>query len=299
MSANLNRSDVVVDFKDVYGKTITDEVEILIYNTQLMSEKLRFNVSFTGSPVTLNGVPAFPTGHAKMIITPRKYRFKQRFINVEAGVTNTITEYFFVEPSQARPHPIEYSDLAAKSYGGKLIQILQDSGIDQVAWNALDPRIRATILNLSAKMSKEGVDTGAKLITFIDSINRTWLNTEHRERVYARVNGALLEALRSYPQIYFSVDSGMHHFPPDDTWTSVNTPDSFKTLRDSAGNIQLTFAKNAAGAYLVDIDLDDHTGLGHVADVLKHKFSGNDTDPYDIQQILWFSQQLDAEYRLL
>jgi hypothetical protein len=299
MSANLNRSNVVVDFKDVYGKTITDQVEIKIYNTQLLSEKQIFNVDFKGSPVTLTGVPAFPTGHAQMIITPKKYRFKQRFINVEAGVTNTITEYFFVDPSQALPHPIEYADLAAKSYGGELMRILQNSGIDQAAWSALNPRNRATILNLSAKMSREAVRDGTKLITFVDKINRTWLNLDHRERIYAHVNGGLLEALRSYPEVYFGVGGSLHHFPPDDNWTPVNLPDSFKTLRDSAGNIQLTFARNAAGALLADIDLDDHKGLQHVADVLKHVFSGKDTDPYDIHEILWFFQQLDAEYLLL
>ena len=104
---NINRSDVVVDFKDVYGQTITDKVEIKIFNTQLMSLKDIFNVDFRGAPVRLAGVPAFPTGHAQMMITPTKYRFKQRFINVEAGVTNNITEYFFVDPSRANPHPIE------------------------------------------------------------------------------------------------------------------------------------------------------------------------------------------------
>jgi hypothetical protein len=299
MTDNINRSDVLVDFKDVYGQSITDEVEIKIYNTQLMSLKQVFNVDFQGSPARLQGVPAFPTGHAQMIITPKKYRFKQRFINVEAGVVNTITEYFFVDPSQARPHPIEYADLAAKSYGGELMRILQNSGINQAAWSALNPRIRATILNLSAKMSREAVRDGTKLITFVDSIDRTWLDIGHRERIYARVSGALLEGVRSYPEIYFGVGGDLHHFPPDDNWTPVNQPDSFKTLRDSAGNIQLTFAQNAGGELLCDIDLDDHKGLQHVADVLKHKFSGKDTDPYDIQEILWFFQQLDSEYRLL
>jgi hypothetical protein len=299
MPANLNRSDVVVDFKDVYGDTITDQVEIKIYNSQLMSEKQLFNVNFQGSPATLPGVPAFPTGHAQMIITPTKYRFKQRFINVEAGVTNTITEYFFVDPSQAHPHPIEYADLSAKSYGAELMRILQNSGINQVAWDALDQRNRATILNLAAKMSRETVADGTKLIAFVNRINRTWLNTDHRERIYAHVDGGLLEALRSYPEVYFSVGGGLHHFPPDDNWTPVNGPDSFKTLHDSAGNIQLTFAQNGAGDLLADIDLDDHKGLQHVADVLKHIFSGKETDPYDIQQILRFFQQLDTEYRLL
>lgn len=294
---NINRSDVVVDFKDVYGETITDKVEIKIFNTQLMSLKDVFNVDFQGAPVRLAGVPAFPTGHAQMIITPTRYRFKQRFINVEAGVTNNITEYFFVDPAHANPHPIEYADLGSKTYGAALLQILTDSGIGEPEWNSLDKRNRATILNLSAKMSKETVKAGAPLITFVDSIDQTWLDSDHRERIYANVKSELLPALISFPENYFSVNSGMHHFPVG--WTSVNPPDSFKTLRDSAGNIQLTFAQKGGEVFLSDIDLDDHTGLDHVADVLKHKFSGKDTDPYDIQQILRFFQQLDAEYRLL
>lgn len=298
MPANLNRSDVVVDFKDIYGNTITDDVEIKIYNMQLTTEKQIFDVKFQGSPATLSGVPAFPTGHAQMIITPTKYRFKQRFVNVQAGETNHITEYFFVDPSQADPHPIEFGDLAGKTYGAELLRILEASNINEVAWGNLDKQNRATILNLSAKMSKETVEDGTKLITFVESIDLPWLDLKHRERIYARVMSELLPALRGFPQVYSSVSGGMHKFPPGG-WTSVPVPDSFKTLKDSAGNIQLTFALNLAEDFLADIDLDDHKGLAHVADVLKHKFSGKNTNPYDIQQTLWFAQQLDAEYRLL
>jgi hypothetical protein len=298
MPDNINRSDVLVDFKDVYGNTITDEVEIKIYNTQLMSLKQVFNANFQGAPVRLSDVPAFPTGHAQMIITPTRYRFKQRFINVEAGVTNNITEYFFVDPAHANPHPIDYVDLAGKTYGGELLRILEASAIDAAAWEALNRRNRATILNLSAKMWKETTRDGTELITLVDRIDRAWLDVKHRERVYARVNGALLPALVDYPQVFFSVNGGLHKFPPGG-WVSVAPPDSFKSLKDSAGNIQFTFANGAENALLADIDLDDHKGLQHVADVLKHKFSGKDTDPYDIHDILWFAQRLDAEYRLL
>ena len=297
MSANLNRSDVIVDFKDIYGHTINDDVEIKIYNTQLMSVKQRFDVKFRGKPQTLKDVPAFPTGHAQMIVTPKKYRFKQRFINIQAGEVNKITEYFFVEPSKANPHPIEFADLAAKTYGDELLRILKASGIGAAAWNKLNKRNRATILNLSAKMSRETVKNGSKLMTFVDSIDQTWLDPKHLERIYAGVKKELLPALRNYPQVYSSVNGGLHKFPPEG-WVSVKPPDSFKTLRDSAGNIQFTFAERA-GEHLADIDLDDHTGLAHIADVLKHKISGKNTDPYDIQQTLWFAQQLDTEYRLL
>jgi hypothetical protein len=304
MADNINRSDVPVDFKDVFGETIRDKVEIKIYNTQLQSLKDVYNVNFKAARQILSQVPAFPTGHAQMIVTPTKYRFKQRFINVQAGDTeaikerNSITEYFFVDPSKANPHPIEFADLAAKSYGEELLRILKASKIGAAAWNKLDKKNRATILNLCAKMSKETVKNGAKLITFIESIDQTWLDNKHFERIYARVKKELLQALRNHPQVYFSVNGGLHKFPG--VWASVKGQDSFKTLRDSAGNIQLTFAEQEGEeGYLADIDLDDHTGLAHVADVLKHKFSGKNTSPYDIHQTLWFAQQLDPEYRLL
>ena len=296
--ADINRSDVQVDFKDIFGETIKDKVEIKIYNTQLQSLKDIYNVNFKGAPQILSQVPAFPTGHAQMFITPTKYRFKQRFINIQAGETNKITEYFYVDPSKANPHPIEFADLGAKSYGEELLRILKASKIGAAAWNGLDKRNRATILNLCAKMSKETVKNGAKLITFVESIDQTWLDKKHFERIYARVKKELLQALRNHPQIYFSVNGGLHHFPG--SWISVKGQDSFKTLKDSAGNIQLTFAEqDGEQSYLADIDLDDHKGLAHVADVLKHKFSGNNTNPYDIHQTLWFAQQLDPEYRLL
>lgn len=296
--ADISRSDVVVDFKDVFGNTITDKVEIKIYNMQLQSEKDIYEVPFKGQPVTLTDVPAFPTGHAQMIVSPTKYRFKQRFINVQAGEINKITEYFFVEPSKAKPHPIEFADLAAKSYGEELLRILKASSIGATAWNKLHKKNRATILNLCAKMSREKTKKGAKLITFVESIDKTWLDNKHFERIYARVSKDLLAGLRGHPEVYSSVNGGLHNFP--DGWNSVKKPDSFKTLQDSAGNIQFTFAeKSSEPSYLADIDLDDHKGLAHVADVLKHKFSGKNTNPYDIHQTLLFAQQLDPEYRLL
>lgn len=297
MALETNVADVEVDFKDVYGETITDEVEIKIYNTQLQSLKNGFTVKFKGQPAVLTGVPAFPTGHADMIITPKKYKNKKIQINVQSGVPNRITEYFFVEPSKARPRGMEFADLPSKLYGAELTRILANSNIDEAAWDKLDKRNRATILNLSAKMWRETVG-GEKLIKKVDSIDRTWLDPSHRERIYANVKPGLLPALRGEPGTYPDVNGGLHKFPPGG-WSPAGKPDSFKTLKDSAGNIQLTFAENAGGALLADIDLDDHTGLKHVADVLKHKLTDEDTDPYVIHEILWFSQNLDAEYRLI
>jgi len=38
--ADINRLDVQVNFKDVYGEAVRDKVEIKVYNTQLQSLRI-------------------------------------------------------------------------------------------------------------------------------------------------------------------------------------------------------------------------------------------------------------------
>lgn len=297
MPDDLNRSNVQADFRDVNKQTFTDEVVIKFYNRKLDSIRLRFDVDFRGLPAILPDVPAFPTGSYQVVVIPTKYRFKQFFYDVEPGKTNGLLHDFFVDPDHAKPRLIGFGDIAAKSYAGDLMPLLDKSGINDAAWNGLNTRNRATILNLVAKMSRETIADGTKLIKLMERIDRTWLDVKHRERVYFHVDKKLFQALLDYPAVFTPVSGGMHHFP--DGYQPVGNPNSFKTLHDKAGNIQFTLARGAGDDWLADVDLDDHKGLGHVADVLKHKFSGKDTDPYDIHQILWYFQGLDAEYRLL
>lgn len=49
---------------------------------------------------------------------------------------------------------------------------------------------------------------------------------------------------------------------------------------------------------MADIDIDDHQGIAHAADVLKHKITGQDTHPFDIHQILIFFQGVDPGYEI-
>ena len=308
-------SDVQADFRDVYKQPITDEVVIKFYNRDLESVKLRFDPKFVGAPITFKDVPAFPNGRYRLIIEPTTYRLKEFFYNVESGKTNALLQYFFVDPDHAHPRLIDFGDLPAKSYSTELLRILGNSGIDEAAWTGLEKKIRATILNLSAKMSIEGITDGTKLMRLVNSIDRTWLDVKRRERIFAHVDANLYQALRDYPERLTDRLLQWADVAPERTlvarrergsgpWQRVSyaqaaDPNSFKTLHDKAGNIQLTFARGGGGDLLADIDLDDHKGLDHVADVLKHKFSGKDTDPYDIHEILRYFQGLDPEYALL
>lgn len=296
MSENINRADVTVNLKDVHGQVITDEVEITFYNQKVQSFNQRFNVKFKGTPAVLPGVPAFPTGLAEVFIKPKRYRYKSIFINVIGGQKNSINEDLFIDPDHARPTLMDFDDLKAKLYGTDLLRILEKSGIKKAAWNALDKRNRATVMNLSAKMFHDKLKNGDSLITNLDSIVQKMLDKNHRERIYAVVNDNLLGALRKFPEGFRSVSGSLHKFFDD--WTPVSQQNSFKS-RNNAGNIQFTFATNAAGGSLADIDLDDHTGIKHASDVLKHKITGANTNPYDLHQILVYFQDIDPGYRLL
>lgn len=296
MSENINRADVTVNLKDVFGQVITDEVEITFYNQKVQSLNQRFTVKFKGTTVPLPGVPAFPTGLAEVFIKPKKYRYKSIFINVIGGENNSINEDLFVDPDKARPTLMDFDDLNAKLYGADLLKILEKSGIKKAAWNDLDKRNRATVLNLSAKMFHDRLKNGDPLLKSVETIVQKMLDKNHRERIYATVNDKLLGTLRKFPEQYRSVSGSLHNFFDD--WTPVSQQNSFKS-RNNAGNIQFTFATNPAGAFLSDIDLDDHTGIQHAADVLRHKITGANTNPYDLHQILIYFQGIDPGYRLL
>jgi hypothetical protein len=300
MSQNVNRADVLVSLRDVFGQPLVDEVEIIFKNQDVSSLSQKFTVKMRGEPepFSLPDVAAFPTGRAQVIIIPKKYRLKQFFKTVFTGTPNPnlISEVFFVDPDKARPTLLDFQDLSSKPYGDDLLRILGEAKINKAAWDGLDKRNRATVLNLCAKMFRETAKSGQSIIKQVKNIDKKLLDKKNRARIYSNTDDGLLEALRKSPKRFNSVSGVLHNFPTG--FTSVPQDNSFKS-RDEAGNIQLTFATGAAGASLADIDLDDHSGIEHAFDVLKHKFSGNDTDPYDIHQILVFFQGLDPGYRLL
>ena len=296
MPDDVNRENVILDLKDVYGNTIRDRVKVKFYNQIAHSLSQEFDVTMAGSPAVLPGVPAFPTGRAEVYIEPVKYRYKSVFANILPGKQNELVEFVFVDPKKARPRGLNFQDLSGKSYGDELLRILDKSAIGANEWNGLNNRIRASILNLSAKMSRETTRDGQRVIEQVTRIEATLLDTARMERVYGYVDLNLLKKMRSYSEKFDPVSGGMHHFPGN--WTPASTPYSFKT-RDKAGNLQLTFATNINEDYLADIDLDDHAGIKHAVDVLKHIISDKNTDPYDIHEILQYFQSLDPEYSLL
>jgi hypothetical protein len=285
---DINRSSVRLNLKDVHGRTVTDRVEVKFYNQGSRELSQRFVVNFAGEPATLPGVPAFPFGLAEVQLNPTKYRYKSIFINVPAGKPGEIDETCFVEPDQVKPIFPEFAEIQTAARWEDLWRVLQASRIANLAaWNSLTDLQKAGLFNLHAKMQSEVADGGRPVISFIERIT-DFLPA----RIFAMAQDALHTLVSTNSKGFHAVSGALHDFGA--AWSLI---DSFKTF-DAAGNLQLTFARNAAGDLKADIDIDDHQGIEHAADVLRHKITGKDTHPYDIHEILIYFQGLDPGYEL-
>lgn len=288
--SNINRSQVRLQLTDVRGRGIKDDVDVKFYNQRANSLNQLFPVQFKGRPVLLSNVPAAPNGIAEMFIDPSRYRYKSIFVNVPSGNELDVSETVFVEPDRVKASFPSFTEIKTKSQWVELWRILSASSMDTAAsWNKSNDFQKAGLFNIFSKMQHETVNNGNAIAVFIDRV------TEFRPaRIFARVKGELYSLISS-TQTFQSVSGALHKFP--NGWKVVDPNGSFKT-QDKAGNLQITFAQNAAGQTLVDIDLDDHQGIQHAFDVLKHKITGRDTHPFDIHQILTFFQQLEPGYDL-
>lgn len=293
--SDVNRTDVTVKLTDIDRKIINEKVEISFYNQNASTLSQKFEVKFQGEPIVLPDIPATPMGFAKIVISPTNYRSKVLHKIISKDDSN-IDEVFFVAPEKAKPKMLEFADIANKSYGDKLLRILKDSEINETVWNNLDKRNRATILNLSAKIRNLENIHNLTIFSRIEKIVTEQLIPKKRARIFVRVEKALVDEISNSFQVFNSAPGLAHSF--FGTWNSFPN-NSFKSRTDRMGNIQFTFATNNDNLFLADIDLDDHTGIEHVIDVIKHSLSKNDTDPFDIHQILKYFQGIDPEYLLL
>ena len=288
MSA-VNRSSARGTLRNVRGIPFTDEVTLKFRNQQLSSEnRLKTVGACEWNQVSFDGLAAVPFGLYSVDITPRKYRYKAVNLTVPAGGPGQIDEIFFVDPATATPRFPAFAELQDETQWPRLARVLSISQIaDEPSWAKQSNLQKACLLNLYAKM--QDVKPGGRAIfEFVQSITEI-----RQERIFARVDGPVLELIRNAPAQFHTVNGAMHEF--ESGWTAVDPNGSFKTF-EKVGNLQLTFAQNADGDLLADVDIDDHQGLGHVFDVLGHKISGKETHPYDIHEILWLFQGIETGY---
>lgn len=282
---------ILADLRDVQGKGIRGRCRFTLVNQHARSLNRSFEVVFGGRPLPIKGdIPAGPVGIYQIFITPEKYREKNIFLMVPTDKPAQIEEIFFVEPGEVSAKLPTYSTVKQKASWKRLFAVLDNSSITASKYGAMANLKKAGMFNLFAKM--EATPLPDKTTVF-DHVKK--IRNPKPARFFAYVGPALLKLVRADREGFHAVPGALHNFPPG--WQRLNSQGSFKTP-DRAGNLQLTFAKNSKGEFLVDADIDDHQGIQHAFDVIKHKVTGKDTHPYDIHQILNFFQVIDPGYLL-
>jgi hypothetical protein len=294
MPNEVNRSRIRVRLTGADRRGIADHVQFKLYNQRRSSLNQLFEVDTRTGNITLQSVPAAPEGLAELLIKPDRHRIARLFVDVPSSEPAVVTQTLFVDPDEVTPTFPTWTDLRNDDEWEELERLLRSSGFDSAAaWRSLDDLPKAGLLNIYAKIQKDASDGKPSLMPLIDHVEKR--SDFHPDRIFAIVEPELMPLLEGRPDVYHPVNGSLHKFDPP--WQPVSPQNSFKT-GDAAGNLQLTFAEHPDGRVLADIDLDDHQGLEHAADVLKHTFTGKDTHPYDVHDLLLYFQDCDPGYTL-
>jgi hypothetical protein len=195
------------------------------------------------------------------------------------------------------------SRMVAPAYGAlppRAHQVLESTRLEhaplnvggQALYDALDDVPRAGLLNLLAKMAATVLLDGSNVLDHVQSFYRV-----RGDRVFANVGKGLRDLVKTAVDARrFRLADGSLHQPPD----RFRLVDSYKTVPDRYGNLQVTFFASVATplTFKADIDVDDAQGIEHVFQVLGHWLTGQLTHPFDIHEILVAYQGIDPGYRL-
>lgn len=99
------------------------------------------------------------------------------------------------------------------------------------------------------------------------------------------------------------LEASSHFGTEDSKWHDIDPPLGFQKhgvtfkSREAAGaaNLQLSFASRKNGGeteWMVDVDIDEKTGVGHWGEVIYHWVTGARTNPYAVHQLLCLSGHL-------
>jgi hypothetical protein len=190
-------------------------------------------------------------------------------------------------PTRAsHPQFPSFEDVQTLDRWSDLARIMGNSGIGKAEWDALSDEQKAGLLNIYAKLQNVVVD-GEPVVKSVESVS-----TIRPERIYTVVRADLMDRVSRDKGTFHEACPLLH--TGERGWKMIN---SYKT-KDPMGNLELTFARDAGGRLVTDIDIDNHLGFLHGFDVIKHVVTGKETDPYEIRRILITKQSMDPGYEM-
>ncbi len=287
------KGNLVFDFFNVYEEKLDDKVDVTLTHLELSDTRHTRNHSGKNS-LRAENLHSTHGGIYKLQVFPVRYRPVGRFVRVIEGKTVRHAIILPVEPDRViRPDFVDYELL-----GDDLKRVLEASSVEGLEtftgaglFGELDDFRKAGLLNIYAKMKRTKFPNGRDAFSYVSSMTRI-----RAQRFFARVQKELRDEVKnSMAANLFNEASGALHTPPPE----FSSAGSFKTP-ERHGNLQLTFFCNHDTLdFMIDADIDDAQGIGHIFQVLRPVFTGQNTNPYDIHEILLAYQKIDPMYTLV
>ncbi|HKG21002.1 MAG TPA: hypothetical protein VKC34_03820 [Blastocatellia bacterium] len=287
------KGNLVFDFFNVSDERLDDRVDVFLKHQELSdSQQIRNHPA--GKSLRIEGLDSTHGGTYQVQIFPTRYRPVGRFIRVLEGKTARHSFQLPVDPDRV----VRVDFPSFDSLGDDLKRVLENSSVEgneSVAgadlYDALDDFRKAGLLNIYAKMKRTKFPKGQDVFSFVSSMNRI-----RAQRFFARVQKDMRDEVKNSiaANLFHEASEALHTPPP-----GFSRADSFKS-RDMFGNLQLSFFNNPNTLeFIIDADLDDAQGIQHVFQVLRPVFTGKNTHPYDIHEILLAHQKIDPMYKLI
>jgi hypothetical protein len=281
---------LMLNLVDVRGKHLGERVDIDLRHLTLSERRMARGVD-ASREILLGGLRGAPQGLYKLEIDPPAYLPVAQFVSLAASGVTEQTVTFPIDPKKVVNvnFPL-YADLDFQSMLEKSNRVLGFIGAQgRELYDKLDVIRRAGLLNIVAKSRATPLSNGRNVLSYIQSLHEL-----RGDRFFATVPKDLREETKNSvaDDLFHEADEGLHHPPAE--FTGFTNAGSFKT-NEPQGNLQLSFFMRGDDC-LVDIDIDNAGGLGHVFQVLRNTLTGRPTHPFDIQQILIFRQKLDPGY---
>ena len=281
-----------LDLRNVYGDFLRETVDVILHN-QVLSGVKRASANVKAK-VDIPGLEGGPHGRYRIEIDPPSYQYLGRSdINLKASGITEFPFTFPIDPEKVtgvnfKPHAKLNDDVKTLlERSDKVLDFEGKKGKD--LYDSLDDIRRAGLMNIAVKLEATRLTNGRTALSYVQQLNEL-----RGDRFFAVVPKALREETKHSVDagIFDKADGSLHHPPP-----GFSPAGSFKTS-DRYGNLQLTFFMNGNDC-VADIDIDDAGGFEHIFQVLRNKFSGKPTHPYNIHEILVYRQKLDPGYRFV
>src|ERR1039457_5990829 len=273
------------------SRPLNEPVDVFLFN-QTITHNPRARCETTLR--TIKGLYAFPNGRYRIEVDAPCYHTGSQFASIPPDGHGTLTITLPVDATRVvgikAPPFQELSPDAQRLLidSNNVLNFEGKNGTD--LYDALDDVRRAGFLNLTTKATNTRFQNEHTVLSYINELIEL-----RGDRFFAKTTRDLrsetTNAMSAHE--FHEVDESLHD-PP----AGFVRDRSFRTM-DHYGNLQLSFFKNAADEYTVDMDIDDAQGFEHVFQVLHNTLTGLPTHPYNIHEILIATQHLDAGYEFI